>query len=63
MTRQIHSAFLAFVVALFSFAPASWADGHASESAKVCADGSPCAVEDEEPTDEDLEESCDEQVF
>jgi hypothetical protein len=63
MTRQIQSAALALVVAIFSFSPASWADQHSSEATTVCADGTPCAVEDEEPTDEDLEESCDDQVF
>ncbi|MGB0965594.1 MAG: hypothetical protein ACPGU3_05455 [Litorivicinus sp.] len=34
------------------------ADEAATES-KVCADGSPCPTEDAEPSDEELEESCD----
>ena len=53
------TALLAVLLGSLGAMPALSDEPETTSKPALCADGTPCAAADEEPSDEELEESCD----
>ncbi len=53
------TALIAVLLGSLGAMPALSDESEATSESTLCADGTPCAAADEEPSDEELEESCD----
>lgn len=58
--KEIRAGLIAVLMGLVLGAPvAAVAEGNAEDAPKLCEDGTPCPTEEELPSDEELEETCD----